>query len=396
MPYKSDAQRKFFHTDTAKKAGITEKDVNEFDKASKGKKLPEHVAKMAEGGEVKEADSKPSEQPNEVFHNSINADWESLKSALSNGAEKVHQKFVENEGDNGNLKGLQDIADKKAKGYADGGEVDPIAMMTQAAPMAAAPIDVENGGSGASPMGMPSAPQGIDQDFINKLNAGTAMTPSVSSAPSPISQASQTAQNIPPTDPSIYQGISADDRAALMQKLLAQKSSPGMMAASGVAGLGDAITSAFGKSPTNAQGNLRQAQQQNVANQAGVIDTQRAQRMQDMQANLAQQENDPSSPYSAGMRQFYSQLTGKTFPSGISASMMKSAFPDYAKIFDSQLTAATTQRGQTLGAQEKLATKTPWQRLSDKIFGNPAEEKLAGETGINTPAADNGGWSVKR
>ena len=41
MPYKSDAQRKFFHTKTAKKAGITKKDVKEWDSASKGKKLPE-------------------------------------------------------------------------------------------------------------------------------------------------------------------------------------------------------------------------------------------------------------------------------------------------------------------------------------------------------------------
>lgn len=43
--YKSEAQRKFFHTDTAKKAGISEKTVNEFDKASKGKKLPKFVKK---------------------------------------------------------------------------------------------------------------------------------------------------------------------------------------------------------------------------------------------------------------------------------------------------------------------------------------------------------------
>lgn len=42
MPYKSDAQRKFFHTDTAKKKGITSDVVDEFDKASKGMSLPEH------------------------------------------------------------------------------------------------------------------------------------------------------------------------------------------------------------------------------------------------------------------------------------------------------------------------------------------------------------------
>jgi hypothetical protein len=41
MPYKSEAQRKFFHTDTAKKAGITASEVKEYDEASKGKKLPE-------------------------------------------------------------------------------------------------------------------------------------------------------------------------------------------------------------------------------------------------------------------------------------------------------------------------------------------------------------------
>lgn len=40
MPYKSDAQRKFFHTATAKKSGITSKEVKEFDRASKGMKLP--------------------------------------------------------------------------------------------------------------------------------------------------------------------------------------------------------------------------------------------------------------------------------------------------------------------------------------------------------------------
>jgi hypothetical protein len=40
MPYKSDAQRKFFHTATAKKEGITPAMVNEFDSASKGMTLP--------------------------------------------------------------------------------------------------------------------------------------------------------------------------------------------------------------------------------------------------------------------------------------------------------------------------------------------------------------------
>lgn len=40
MPYRSKAQQAFFHTNTAKKAGITPSEVKEFDQASKGMKLP--------------------------------------------------------------------------------------------------------------------------------------------------------------------------------------------------------------------------------------------------------------------------------------------------------------------------------------------------------------------
>jgi hypothetical protein len=42
MPYKSDAQRKKFHV-LEQQGKISHKTVAEFDKASKGKKLPEHV-----------------------------------------------------------------------------------------------------------------------------------------------------------------------------------------------------------------------------------------------------------------------------------------------------------------------------------------------------------------
>lgn len=46
MPYVSDAQRRFFHSPGAAKAGLTKKDVAHWDAASKGQKgLPEHVKK---------------------------------------------------------------------------------------------------------------------------------------------------------------------------------------------------------------------------------------------------------------------------------------------------------------------------------------------------------------
>ena len=47
MPYTSDKQRKFFHTQIAKEKGITPKIVQEFDKESKGLKLPK-FAKLRE------------------------------------------------------------------------------------------------------------------------------------------------------------------------------------------------------------------------------------------------------------------------------------------------------------------------------------------------------------
>lgn len=40
MPYKSVAQMRFFHTNTARAKGITPATVKEFDHASKGMSLP--------------------------------------------------------------------------------------------------------------------------------------------------------------------------------------------------------------------------------------------------------------------------------------------------------------------------------------------------------------------
>lgn len=53
MPYKSDAQRRFFHAAEAR-GDIKQSTVSEFDQASKGMKLPEHVKKLYEGGLIDE------------------------------------------------------------------------------------------------------------------------------------------------------------------------------------------------------------------------------------------------------------------------------------------------------------------------------------------------------
>ena len=46
MPYASDAQRRFFHSSGAKKAGITPSQVREFDSASKGMRFPKVKKKI--------------------------------------------------------------------------------------------------------------------------------------------------------------------------------------------------------------------------------------------------------------------------------------------------------------------------------------------------------------
>jgi len=48
MPYKSEAQRRYFHA-AEKRGEISHATVEEFDKASKGKKLPEKAKKKKRG-----------------------------------------------------------------------------------------------------------------------------------------------------------------------------------------------------------------------------------------------------------------------------------------------------------------------------------------------------------
>jgi len=95
MPYSSDAQRKFFHTDTAKKEGITDAEVKEFDTASKGKELPEHV-KMAEGGIAEPDDKKFATDLGEGMKEGLNHDSDAVKSYLSSHfAQLLHPKMGE-------------------------------------------------------------------------------------------------------------------------------------------------------------------------------------------------------------------------------------------------------------------------------------------------------------
>ncbi len=252
---------------------------------------------------------------------------------------------------------------------------------------------VINSQLGTNLQNAPQPPQG-DPAFMAKLQAGTAMTPPAAPAPQhpPLAQAAQNAQNMPPTDYSLYKGISADDRANLYKQLLAQKASPGGLAASGVAGLGDAISNAFGKGGQHAQQDVRQAQQQNVGNVIGGMDTQRQQKLQDIQGSIALQEADPNSPYSKGMRQFLNSQ-GMKVPSGMSAGMLKQTLPDVTKIFDTHIVAATQAGAQGLEAGKTLMGESLWQDLKASMGLAPekAESYLESRIPGGAPQSS-GGW----
>jgi hypothetical protein len=184
-----------------------------------------------------------------------------------------------------------------------------------------------------------------------------------------------------------------------MQKLIAQKSSPGMLAASGAAGLGDAITSAFGKSPTNAQGNLRAAGQQNIENRIGVTDTERTQKMQDVAANMMVMKSDPNSSMSAMARQMYKQMTGKTPPSGISAAQIETLNPLIEKTIETSAQKAIAGGEQAVNAGKALYGET-WGDMIKELFGAEgtetgaaALEKASGATPSQN--ANLQGWSIK-
>ncbi len=348
-------------------------------------------------------------------------------STLEGFAKLMRQASGTDNKDNSTMKSSSDTP----KGYADGGVVssalqallgafNPMApgiaqgtadainspvgqAVTQALPNATNPMALGLANAvGASvqtpPQGAPNMSEG--PNVGNVQNGATAPATPPSGAP-PMGQMMQKLQQTPPTNPGIYQGISADDRAKLMQSLLNKQSSGGNLAAQAVGGLGDAISNSFGHGGQHAMQDVRDITSKNVENRIGVVDTQRQQKLQDLQANIAQQEADPNSAYSGGMRQFLSQLTGKPMPSGISASMIKTIFPDYAKIFDAKMQSTTAAGQQGIEAGKALTDEGFFSRIANAITGNKGADYLesrvgGGSTSQTSAPVSTDGWSVKR
>jgi hypothetical protein len=251
------------------------------------------------------------------------------------------------------------------------------------------------GTSPAQPMRPPTPPTGpqTDPGFMNQLNQGMNTNPNqVQSTPQQpsLSQASHTAHNAPPTDYNFYKNMTAEDRNALYQKLTQQQHSGGNLAASAIGGLGDAISNAFGHGGQHTQQDIMNRAEASKQGQIGAMDTERTQKMQDVQAKMTAMEGDPNSAYSQGMRQFYKQLMGVNAPSNMSAGMLKGMLPDLAKVFEAKTTAATQGGAQGIEAAKAQIGET-WGEELKKLFGlgdtEGAENYLKQRTNGATPSA---------
>lgn len=140
----------------------------------------------------------------------------------------------------------------------------------------------------------------------------------------PMGQMLQNVQQIPATNPAIYQGVNADQRAALYKQLLDQQKSTPNLAAQAVGGLGDAISNSFGGQHNTFQNDAANIAAKNTENRIGGMDTQRAQRAQDFGANQEMMMSDPSSNLSKGM-QAIMKSQGINVPSGMNAKVMLQA-----------------------------------------------------------------------
>lgn len=242
------------------------------------------------------------------------------------------------------------------KGYSDGGDVqgDPNAVLAALQSLSNTPSGppiaaVQPPQPVAPPVPQPDIAQGTP-------NSGA-----------PMGQMMQNLNQAPPTDPSIYRGVSADQRAALMNSLLSKQSSAGGLLAQGAAGIGDAISNSFGHGGQHAMDDVQKTFQQNATNRTGAMDTQRQQKLQDMQANQEQQLNDPDSELTKSMQQTF-KSAGINVPSGMPGSILMKISPDLGSLALKQA---------TLGVQNKMADATIANQQAER--GQKQQELSLGE-----------------
>lgn len=288
MPYKSDSQRRWAHTDKGEKALGGPKGVNEWDQASKGKDLPETAPKMAEGGIVEEQlsdkDRYLANVGTGISHGmsdgGITGDiTEYLKNLYGMGplsADKNEARDAE----------AVEPSSSTVQGFADGTE-----DVQQ-------PIDT----SGIDALRDKQAPQFNPQAGMPPA-APTAMPPV--QAPAPIPTQGSAISNYLNQQKQQMGHYGPEQQMAVSQALLGQQNGIGGRLANAGAGLGDAVMSAFGKQSPGFQANLQNRQNAQGQMQMEALKGARAANTENVQENMKLTAQDPTSALSKAAQQSY-------------------------------------------------------------------------------------------
>lgn len=158
----------------------------------------------------------------------------------------------------------------------------------------------------------------------------------------PLDQTMQAVNSTPDTNYDFYGNVGADQRKALYDQLLQKQTSPGNMLAQAAGGIGDAMSNSFGGQHNKFQDETRGIAEQNTAARIGAVDTQRQQKLQDMQGNQEMIMNDPKHPIAAAMRSTLKGF-GVNVPSGMPAGIMLKVAGPMGELALKQATVAIQQ-----------------------------------------------------
>lgn len=351
MPYKSKAQERWAHTESGEKA-LGSEGINEWDQASKGKKLPEK--KMADGGIVDELkqhlsnlydkaqkgpliedsnlqgmhdvmakqsdlddvsdgphyDPMKADQPTGTV-GEITVDVEPQKMSDGGIIGDLAKLFHSDKSDAAQADAVDtvDASTDTAKGYADGGVVDDSMGV----------MGMDSGNPDTYKLRNPPVPQLPPAPVTPSFDPHAGLAPHLSNpnvqppAPAPVAVA-------PPSDPNGLQNYIAqqkqqvgaygpEQQMALEKSILERQRSPGALAGSALAGLGDAVMQGVARAgPSNFQANL-----QNKIGEQGkqALDVQKnahLENKEDIQSQMALTAKDPASPLSKTAQTSYGPL----------------------------------------------------------------------------------------
>ncbi len=284
--------------------------------------------------------------------------------------------------DNGTLAGLRDLLKKLQADKMDMAGADSVDS-----------VDVSSGSTKNYAGGGPvqSMPE-MDPNFMAQLNQGVNMTPpgqapipQEAGAP-PLREVASNLSSMPDTNYDFYKDLGQDQRMALFQQLQTQKRSPGALVAQGLGGLGDAIANSLGGQHTTFQNDIVADRDKRQEQELGAFDTQRAQKMQGMEAGEQMKMNDPKHPYAQSLREVL-KSKGISAPSGMSASILLKIFPALGEMAykDATLNLAGAKNAadvddkrktRKLDAAKGLSKRGPLDRAKEAIMGDSEETKV--------------------